>query len=128
MTAYHIRESQGRIVALCVAFVDPLAFVVAGLWLALQLRPIAESWVQHHPLHYLAWAVALYAGIVLIVANAMVPLSLLARGLGISKEVFRDVRPSGNGRLELTPFRHRGFDPRRASRCPLFCSCLLARS
>ncbi len=93
MTAYHIRESQGRIVALCVAVVDPFAFVVAGLWLALQLRPIAESWMQHHPLHYLAWAVALYAGIVLIVANAMVPLSLLARGLGISKEVFRDVRP-----------------------------------
>lgn len=92
MTAYHIRESQGRIVALCVAVVDPLAFVIAGLWLAIQLRPIAESWMQHHPLHYLAWAVALYAGIVLIVANAMVPLSLLARGLGISKEVFRDVR------------------------------------
>ena len=92
MTAYHIRESQARIVARCVALVDPLALVVAGLWLTLQLRRIAESWMQHHPMHYLAWAVALYAGIVLIGANAMVPLSLLARGLGISNEVFRDVR------------------------------------
>jgi PKHD-type hydroxylase len=34
----------------------------------------------------------------------------------------------GNGRLELTPFRHRGFDPRRRSRRASFRSCLLARS
>jgi hypothetical protein len=34
----------------------------------------------------------------------------------------------GNGRLDLTPFRHRGFDPRRRSRWALFCPCLLARS
>jgi len=92
MTPYHIRDSQRRIVARCVAIVDPLVSVVAGLWLALQLRPIAESWIQHHPLHFLAWAVALYVGVVLIAANTMMPIALLARGLGISKEVFRDVR------------------------------------
>jgi hypothetical protein len=92
MTPYHIRESQRQIVARCLAIVDPLITIGAGLWLALQLRPIAESWIQHHPLHYLARAVALYVGVVLVAANPMMPISLLARGIGISTEIFGNVR------------------------------------
>jgi class 3 adenylate cyclase len=48
---------------------------------------------------------------------------LVAEGL---IEEFPPLR--GNGRLELTPFRHRGFDPRRRSRRASFRSCFLARS
>jgi hypothetical protein len=36
------------------------------------------------------------------------------------------LQANGNGRLELTPFRHLEFDPQRRSRRALFCSCLLA--
>jgi len=93
MIPYHLRESRNRIVALCLALIDPLASVVASLWLALQLRPIAESWMQQHPLHYHAWAVALYVGVALIAANVMAPFSLLAQGLGVPKAVFNETRP-----------------------------------
>jgi hypothetical protein len=50
--------------------------------------------------------------------------AMTARG----STVYPTATTTGNGRLELTPFRHRGIDPRRRSRWALFCPCLLARS
>jgi hypothetical protein len=93
MTPFHLRESRERIVALYLALVDPFASIVAALWLTTKLRPVIESWLQHHVLHYFAWAVVLFAGIVLIAASPMAPFSLLARGFGMAKETFRETTP-----------------------------------
>lgn len=93
MTPYHLRDTQSRILALCLAVIDPFASIIAGIWLALQLHPIATSWMKHHPLHYVGWAVVLYVGVVLLAANVMAPCSLLLRGFGMPKAIFRETKP-----------------------------------
>jgi hypothetical protein len=93
VTPFHLRKSQERAVALCVAIVDPLASTLAGLWLVTKLRPIVESWIHQHLLHYVAWAVVAYVGYTMIAASLMAPVSLLARGFGIPKEAFRETTP-----------------------------------
>ena len=92
MTPYHLRASQDRLVVLCLALVDPILTILAGFWLATKLRPVIESLMQHRMLHYVTWAVVLYVGYVLIAANLMAPLSLLARGFGVAKDVFSETK------------------------------------
>jgi hypothetical protein len=93
MTPYHLRAPKERLTALCLALVDPILTILAGLWLATKLRPVIESWMQHRPLHYYTWAVALYVGCVLIASNVMAIFVPVMRGLGISNEVFGESKP-----------------------------------
>lgn len=93
MTPFHLRESRERIVALSVALVDPIASIPVALWLEPMLRPMIESWLQHHVLHYSAWHVILVAGIALIASNPMAPFSLIARGFGVSESIFQKTKP-----------------------------------
>lgn len=93
MTPFHLRESHERIIALCLALVDPFAAILVALWLGAKLRPVVESLLQHQTWHYYAWAVVLFSGIALVAANPMVPFSLLARGFGIQKRVFQKTKP-----------------------------------
>lgn len=93
MTPFHLQEPRQRIVALCLALVDPFASMLVALWLAMKLRPVIESLLQHQTWHYFDWAVILFAGIALVAANPMVPFSLLARGFGIQKRVFQETKP-----------------------------------
>jgi hypothetical protein len=93
MTPYHLRASQERLVALCLALIDPILTILTGLWLAMTLRPVMESWLQSRVLHFVTWAVVLYVGYVLIAANLMAPFSLLARGFGIARAVFSETKP-----------------------------------
>lgn len=93
MTPFHLRESRERILALCLALVDPLASILVALWLAMKLRPVVESWLQHHAWYYFDWAVILFTGIALIAASPMAPFSLLARGCGVPQETFQETKP-----------------------------------
>lgn len=93
MTPFHLQEPRERIVALCLALVDPFASILVSFWLAMKLRPVIESLLQHQTWHYFAWAIILFAGIALVAANPMVPFSLLARGFGIRKRVFQETKP-----------------------------------
>lgn len=93
MTPYHLRGSQNRLLALHLALADPILTILAGFWLATKLRPVVESWMQHRPLHYVAWALALYVGYTLIVSNLMAIVVPLAQGFGVNKEVFCASKP-----------------------------------
>lgn len=93
MTAYHLRESRDRLTALCLALIDPIVTVLAGLWLVTRLHPIIESWMQHHPLHYVAWAVALWVGYALIASSVMAIVIPIARGFGADGELFKKSKP-----------------------------------
>ncbi|MHB8432300.1 MAG: TraM recognition domain-containing protein [Candidatus Tyrphobacter sp.] len=93
MTPFHLRESHERIVALCLALVDPTAAILVALWLTVKLRPVVESLLQHQSWHYYAWAAILFSGIALVAANPMVPCSLLARGIGFQNQAFKETKP-----------------------------------
>jgi hypothetical protein len=93
MTPYHLRADQNRLTALCLGLIGPILATLAGCWLALKLRPVIDSWMQHHPLHYLAWAVALYVGYALIASNVMAIVVPIARGCGADKEFFSASQP-----------------------------------
>lgn len=94
MTAYHLRESQSRVIALCLALIDPILTIFSGLWLAAALRPIIESWVQHHPLHYLASGVCLFVGYAFIASNAMALVISVGRGCGADGALFNASKPN----------------------------------
>jgi hypothetical protein len=93
MTPYHLRADKNRLTALCLGLIDPILTILAGCWLVIKLRPVIDSWMQHHPLHYLAWAVALYAGYALIASNLMAIVVPIARGCGVDKEFFSAAKP-----------------------------------
>ncbi|MDE2480833.1 MAG: TraM recognition domain-containing protein [bacterium] len=93
MTPYHLRASQIHLTALCLALIDPILTILTGLWLATKLHPIIESWMQHRPLHYLAWAIALYVGSALIASNIMALAVPIARGFGADKDLFSASKP-----------------------------------
>ncbi len=93
MTPYHLRASQNHLIALCLALIDPILTILTGLWLATKLHPIIESWMQHRPLHYLAWAIALYVGSALITSNIMALAVPVARGFGADNELFSASKP-----------------------------------
>lgn len=93
MTPYHLRSSQSDLAALYLALIDPFLTTLAGCWLAIKLRPVIDSWMQHHPLHYLTWAVVLYVGYTLVVSNVMAAVVPLAKGCGIDPQAFSVSRP-----------------------------------
>ena len=93
MTPYHLRTAQNHLTALCLALIDPILSILAGCWLVIKLLPVIDSWMQHHPLHYLAWAVALYTGYALIASNVMAIVVPIARGCGVDEEFFSASKP-----------------------------------
>lgn len=93
MTAFHLRESQARLTSLFLALIDPILTILAGLWLATKLHPIIDSWMQHRPLYYVAWAVVLWLGYALIASNVMSIVIPVARGLGFDGELFKTSKP-----------------------------------
>ncbi len=93
MTPYHLRPVQTRLTALCLALIDPILTILAGCWLIVKLRPVIDSWMQHHPVHYVAWAVALYIGYALIASNVMAIIVPIARGCGADEEFFNASKP-----------------------------------
>lgn len=93
MTPYHLRADRERLAALCLGLIDPVLTVLAGCWLAIKLRPVIDSWMQHHPLHYVAWVVAMYVGYALIASNVMAIVVPIALGCGADKEFFSAAKP-----------------------------------
>ena len=93
MTAYHLRDSENQLTALCIALIDPILTILAGLWLVTKMRPIIESWMRHHPLHYVAWAVALWVGYALIASSVMAIVTPIARGFGVDEMLFKASKP-----------------------------------
>lgn len=93
MTAYHLRDSEDQLTALSIALIDPILTILAGLWLVTKMRPIIESWMQHHPLHYVAWAVALWVGYALIASSVMAIVTPIARGFGVDETLFKASKP-----------------------------------
>ena len=93
MTAFHLRESQARLTSLCLALIDPILTILAGLWLVTKLHPIMDSWMQHRPLYYVAWAVVLWLGYALIASNVMSLIIPVARGFGADGEIFKASKP-----------------------------------
>ncbi len=93
MTALHLRKLQGRNIALCFGLIDPIGAFLAGFLIAAKLRPVIDSWFQHHLIHYLAWAVALYVGCALIGLSLMAPLSLVLRGFGVASDLLKETKP-----------------------------------
>ena len=93
MTAFHLRDSQAHLASLYLALIDPILTILAGLWLVAKLQPIIESWIQHRPLHYVTWAVALWLGCALIASNVMSLIIPVARGFGADGELFKASKP-----------------------------------
>ena len=93
MTAYHLRESHDRLMALCIALIDPVLTILSGVWVAEKLRPIADSWMQHHPMHYVAWAVTLYVGFALIASNVTAILVPIAHVFDAGDKYFSESKP-----------------------------------
>ena len=79
--------------ALTLAFVDPICSIAAGLGLA-HYAYIAIQSLLHGGGGYPPFDVILFLGVALIVANAMMPIASIAKGLGFPASLFENA--SGN--------------------------------